>query len=276
VSFAAIRLLIALAILLPVLTLRGTPLPRTRTEISLVAVTGLLLLGLNYILVFWGAQHIPSGLTAVLQATTPAFGVVFISHYLPAERVTFFKLCALALGIAGVAIIFSDQIRIAGWVSLAGCAAVTGGALCVAYSYVLVKTYLNHLNPLALVSGQMFFAVIPLLSLGLAAEGSPLKFHWTPTAVAALLYLALAGSVVAFALNYWLLKHMDAMKIMLMSIVEPPLAMLLGAIILGEKFGGRALVGSGCVLLGTMMSFARTRETEGAARLKESASSQPE
>lgn len=252
-SFAAIRLLIAVTVLIPVIAARRMPLPRDARDLRSVAVTGLLLLGLNYGLVFWGAQHIPSGLTAVLQASTPAFGVVFVAYYLPKERVTFLKLFALAVGIAGVAIIFSDQLRIAGWISVLGCLAVAGGALCVAYSYVLVKAYVGHLNPIVLATGQMLCGMIPLLIIGLAAEGNPFKFRWTTTAVASLLYLALAGSIAAFALNYWLLKRMDAMKIMLMSIVEPPLAVMLGVLVLGERLTGRALWGSGCVLLGTVL-----------------------
>lgn len=265
ISFAGIRLLIAVAVLLPVIAARRLPLPHTARDLRLVATTGLLLLGLNYALVFWGAQQIPSGLTAVLQAATPAFGLLFVSRYLPGERFTPLKLSALTVGIAGVAVIFSDQLRIAGWPSLLGCLAVAGGALCVAYSYVLVKAHAGHLDPIVLATGQMLCGMVPLLVFGLAAEGNPLKFRWTPTAVASLLYLALSGSIAAFALNYWLLKRMGAMKIMLMSVVEPPLAVLLGALVLGEKLTGQALWGGGCVLLATVliMSGERAGGTEG-------------
>ena len=263
-SFAAIRLLIALSILLPVIKFGRITLPRTGRELRLIAVTGVLLLGLNYALVFWGAQYIPSGLTAVIQAATPAFGLLFIAHYLPNERLNWLKLCAVAVGIGGVAIIFSDQLRIYGLLSLFGCLAVAGGAVCVAYSYVLVKAAAIHLNPIVLSAGQMISGVIPLLIVGLVLEGNPLKFHWTPTAILSLLYLALAGSIAAFALNYWLLKRMDAMKIMLMSIVEPPLAVMLGVLILGETLSWRAILGTGCVLLGTGLILLQTNESKSA------------
>lgn len=259
-SFAAIRLLIALSILLPVIKIRRIPTPRTGRELRLIAVTGVLLLGLNYALVFWGAQFITSGLTAVIQAATPAFGLFFIGHYLPNERLNWLKLGAVAVGIGGVAIIFSDQLRIHGWPSLFGCLAVAGGAVCVAYSYVLVKAAAIHLNPIVLSAGQMICGVVPLMMGGLILEGNPFKFHWTSTAVLSLLYLALAGSIAAFALNYWLLQRMDAMKIMLMSIVEPPLAVMLGVLVLGETLSWRAILGTGCVLLGTGMILSQTNE----------------
>lgn len=257
VSFAGIRLLIAVIILLPVIAARRVPLPRSAPDLRMIAVTGLLLLGLNYGLVFWGAQHISSGLTAVLQAATPAFGLVFAGYYLPEERVTPLRLCALAVGIAGVGIIFSNQLQIDGWPALWGCAAVIGGALCVALSYVLVKAHGGHLHPLALTAGQMICGLFPLLIFGLIKEGNPLEFRWTLTAALSLLYLALAGSVAAFGLNYWLLQRVDATKILLMSIVEPPLALLLGVLVLGETLTERALWGSGCILLSVGLILSR-------------------
>lgn len=257
VSFAGIRLLLAVVILLPVIAVRRIPLPRGRRDLGMIAVTGFLLLGLNYALVFWGAQHISSGLTAVLQAATPAFGMAFTGYYLPRERVTPLKLCALAAGIGGVAVIFSNQLQIAGWPALWGCVAVTGGALCVAFSYVLVKAYGGHLHPLVLTAGQMICGLVPLLIFGLAKEGNPLGFRWTFTATLSLLYLTLAGSIAAFGLNYWLLQRIDATKILLMSIVEPPLALLLGVAVLGETLTERVLWGSACILLSVALIMSR-------------------
>lgn len=243
VSFAGLRLVIAVAILLPFVLLRRKPLPQSPREKLMVAVSGLLLLGLNYALVFWGAQFISSGLTAVLQAATPAFTLVFAHYLLPNERFTLSKLLAVVLGVAGVAVIFSDQMQVVGWQALAGSVAVAGGALCVAFAYVLVKAHVGHLHPTVLTTGQMLCALVPLLAYGFVCEGNPLTFNWTPLAVFSICYLALAGSVAAFWLNYWLLKRMDTVKVMSMSLVEPLLAVLLGALVLGEKLTTHALLG---------------------------------
>ncbi len=248
-SFAGIRLAIAVAVLLPVIIVQRRAWPCDARDLVLIAVTGFLLLSLNYGLLYWGAQYISSGLTAVLQATTPAFGLALANYYLPQERATLWKLCAIALGVAGVAVIFSDQLQVAGWWALLGCAAVVTGALCVALAYVLVKAYGSHLQPTTLVAGQMLCGLVPLVTFGLVREGSPFEFRWTPLAVVSLLYLALAGSVAAFWLNYWLLKRMEATHVMLMAIVEPLLAVLLGAIVLGEALTARTLLGGACILL---------------------------
>jgi drug/metabolite transporter (DMT)-like permease len=73
------------------------------------------------------------------------------------------------------------------------------------------------------------------VALSLAVEGSPLQFSWTPTTLIALAYLVVAGSVVAFWLNYWLLARMPVHNVLLMAVVEPVIAVALGAAILDER-----------------------------------------
>ena len=265
ISFAGIRLVIAVTALLPVIIVKRTPLPREARDLVLIVVTGFLLLTLNYGLLYWGAQYISSGLTAVLQATTPVFGLALAHYYLPGERVTLLKTGAVGLGVLGVAVIFSNQLQIAGWLALSGCAAVVGGALCVAFAYVLVKAYGSHLHPTTLVTGQMLCGLIPLIIFGAMREGNPLTFSWTFMAVVSLLYLALFGSVIAFWLNYWLLKRMDATKVLLMSVVEPLLAVLLGALVLGETLSGRTLLGGVCILVSVSLVLARGSAGHGVA-----------
>lgn len=262
VSFAGIRLAVAVAVLLPVVVARRKGFPKGVRDIAFVAGTGLLLLGLNYALLFWGAQFIPSGLTAVLQAATPVFGLAFAHLLLPEERFTLAKLGSLAIGVAGVAVIFSDQLRVAGWSALAGSAAVACGAVCVALAYVIVKARGSHLDPLTLMTGQMLSAMIPLLAFGFAREGNPLHFRWTPTATASLLYLALVGSVAAFGLNYWLLRRMGAMKLLLMSIPEPLIAVVLGALVLGETLTARTALGGALILASVALLLPRRDATK--------------
>jgi drug/metabolite transporter (DMT)-like permease len=263
VSFAGIRLAVAVALLLPAVAARRRGLPRGVRDLAFIAGTGLLLLGANYALLFWGARFIPSGLTAVLQAATPVFGLAFAHYLLPEERFTPAKLGALALGVAGVAVIFSDQLRVAGWAALAGSAAVAGGAICVALAYVVVKARGGHLDPLTLMTGQMLAAMIPLLAFGFAREGNPLHFRWTQTATASLLYLAVVGSVVGFGLNYWLLRRMGAMKLLLMSIPEPLIAVVLGAVVLEESLTARTALGGALIL--TSVALLLPRRTADAA-----------
>jgi drug/metabolite transporter (DMT)-like permease len=213
-------------------------------------VTGILSFGLNYGLVFWGEQHISSGLAALLQATLPAFGLVFAHFHLPGERLSWTKIGGVVLGVCGVAVVFSNQLAIAGRQALAGCVALILSAACAAYSNVLVKAHGKKLNPAIMAAGQMFFGLLLLLAVGLPLEGNPFRFHWTPMAVVAMLYLAIVGSVIAFLLYYWLVLHMEVTKSMLIALVTPVVAVILGMIVLDEEFGWRTLAGGAMIILG--------------------------
>lgn len=249
-TFAGIRFVIAVAILSTIIAMRRLSLPKTSRDWLLLMVSGVLAFCVNYGLLFWGEQYISSGLAAVLQSTIPAFGLVIAHFYLPGEKMTPAKILGIVLGVIGVAVIFSNQLDVAGPRALAGCAALVVSSVGAAYSNVLVKTYGNHLDPAILAGGQMFFGLIPLLLIGIPWEGSPLHFRWTPMAVVALFYLAVVGSVVAFLLYYWLVQNMDVTKTMLIALVTPVVAVTLGMLVLNEELHWRTLLGGLMIISG--------------------------
>jgi drug/metabolite transporter (DMT)-like permease len=257
VSFAAARLLIAIAIMLPLTLATRTPLPKRGRDWALIGGTGVILLGFNYALLNWGTRFISSGLTAVLQAITPAFALVFAHLMLPDERMTVRRLGGLALGVAGVAVIFWDQLHFGGR-ALMGSVTVTLGALCVAFAYVTVRRFGKGLHPSAITTGQMLAAFFPLLVYAWSVEGNPAQIRWTSTALISATYLALLGSVVAAWLNYWLLPRVGAVNLLIMGLVEPPIAVLLGAWILGESMNARAAAGSAMILLSVWLAIGRS------------------
>jgi drug/metabolite transporter (DMT)-like permease len=249
-TFAGVRFVIACTIIFLLIRIRRIQLPRARADWILLAITGILSFGLNYGLLFWGEQYISSGLAALLQATIPAFGLVFAHFHLPGERLSWTRIGGVILGVCGVGVVFSNQLAVAGSQALAGCVALLLSSIFVAYSNVLVKAYGKNLDPAILAAGQMFFGLLLLLSVGIPLEGNPLRFHWTPMAVVALLYLAVVGSVIAFLLYYWLVLNMDVTKSMLIALVTPVVAVLLGMIVLGEEIGWRTLAGGAMIMVG--------------------------
>ena len=259
VSFAAVRFVLASTILFAVVAARRTGLPRTAREWSLIAVTGVLSFTLNYGLVFWGEQHISSGLAALLQATIPVFGMLFAHPYLPGERLTAVRLGGALLGVAGVGVIFSNQMEAGGASAAWGSAAIVAGAACAAYANVLVKARGGALDPAVLAAGQMLCGLVPLVGFGLAFEGSPLGLRWTALAVASLVYLTLVGSVAAFLLYYWLVRNMDVTKTMLIALVTPLVAVTLGMLVLGESLTWRTLAGGALIMSGIGLVVLRRR-----------------
>ena len=261
-TFAGIRFVIASAILFGIIKARRISLPRERADWILLAVTGLLSFSVNYGAVFWGEQHISSGLAALLQATIPAFGLIIAHFGLAEERLTTVKVFGVLLGVAGVGVVFSNQLSISGPRALAGSAAIVVGAACTAAANVLVKKYGAKLEPAIIAGGQMVFGLVPLFVAGLLLEGNPLQFHWTPMAIVALFYLAIVGTVVAFLSYYWLVQHMDVTKTMLIALVTPVFAVLLGMLVLREQLHWRTLFGGAMIMSGIGLIVLRKRRTE--------------
>jgi drug/metabolite transporter (DMT)-like permease len=258
-TFAGIRFVLASLILTLLVLARRARWPRTRNEWVLIAVVGLLQFTLNYGLVFWGEQHISSGLAAVLQSTFPAFGLVIAHFYLPQERLTGARVVGVLLGVLGVAVIFSDQLTIAGKFAFLGSIALVASAFFGSYSNVLVKAYGTRIDPQVFAAAQMVFGFVPLLAIGIATEGNPFHLHWTTRAVVSMLYLVVVGSVVAFALYYWLVRNMDVTNTMLIALVTPVVAVVLGMIVLHEKLNWRLFAGGACIISGIGLILLRKR-----------------
>jgi drug/metabolite transporter (DMT)-like permease len=110
----------------------------------------------------------------------------------------------------------------------------------------------------------MLFGLVPLLIIGIWLEGNPFHLHWTPKAVGSLAYLVVVGSVIAFGLYYWLVSHMDVTKTMLIALVTPVVAVILGMLTLHEKLNWRLLAGGACII--SSLGFIVWRGRRGGAR----------
>ena len=255
VSFAAARFTVACLILLPILLIQKIEFPKTRRIWKIIIITGLLQFFINYGLLFWGEQHITSGLAAVLQATIPAFGLVLARIYV-GEQITSLKIISLLLGLAGVAVIFREQLFLHGEMAFLGSLAVVTGAFGAAYASVLTKAKGAGTNPASLVFGQMLVGQIPLWLVGLSMEGNPFDFHWTRQAVICVLFLAVVGSIVAFWLYYWLLTKIDVTRAMMIAFVTPLVAVYVGSFF-GEKLNIQTLLGGLLILLSVFLIVVR-------------------
>ena len=96
--------------------------------------------------------------------------------------------------------------------------------------------------------------LIPLLLIGIPLEGNPFHYHWTPLAVVSLFYLAIVGSVIAFLLYYWLIHNMDVTKTMMISLVTPVVAVMLGMAVLHEQLDWRTIVGGVMIMSGIALA----------------------
>ena len=260
VSFVALRFVVAIAILVVVSLGRTRLLPSRRSDYLILAVTGVLMFGLNYTLLFWGELHVSSGLAAVLQATIPIFGM-FLAHWmLPNEPLRLQKLLGAVVAIGGVALICGRLLDFGGVLAFWGGVGIVFGGASAAFSNVLMKARRIHLAPAMLAAWQMIFGTAPLLVLGAIVDGSPTHFHWSKMSIFCLLYLAVIGSSLTFLLLYWLLPRMSVTNLQTISLITPPGAVMLGWALGGEKFPLWSLLGAAVVLVGVWMIFRRTKD----------------
>ncbi len=269
IGFAAARFLLAVLILGVLIKVQNLPLPKTAREWKLIALTGILQFSLNYSAVFWSEVYISSGLAAVLQATITVFGLVLAWFFLPSEKITTLKIIAVCVGVIGVAVIFFDQLYVSSLYAFYGCAAIVAGAYAAAQASILIKAKGGSIHPASLVFGQMICGLPLIILYSLIQEGNPLNFHWTWRAVICVLYLTILGTIAAFWLYYWLLSKIESTKAMMISLVTPLIAVVVGAIFLDERlppqtfFGGVLIIASiGLIVFRRKMKIEPRRRRE--------------
>ena len=258
ISYAAIRFVIAIVVLLAVSIGRTRLLPQTRVEYIILALTGVLMFAMNYGLLFWGELHVSSGLAAVLQATIPIFGMVFAHWMLPSEPMRWQRFAGAFVALAGVAVICARLLDFNGVMAFWGGLGIVVGAAGAAYSNVLLKQREIQLAPGMIAAWQMIFGTAPLLAVGFMVEGNPANFHWSTMSIFCLLYLAIIGSALTFLLLYWLLPQMPSTNLQTIALITPPGAVMLGWLLGGETFPLWSLLGAALVLAGVWIIFRKS------------------
>jgi drug/metabolite transporter (DMT)-like permease len=200
----------------------------------------------------------------------PVFVLVFAHWLLPAEPMTLRKVAGVALGLAGVGVVFSDQLSSEGLLALWGSVALIVASLSLAWAQVAVKKHAGTLDPMTIAGWQMAIGTVPLLGLGLWLDGNPLEFAWTTRAVLSLLYLSFIGSAAAFFVLYWLFRRMEVTKVLSVAFANPLVAVLLGWLVAGEVLSWRAVVG-GLGILGGLALVLRAAPARKRARSRDPA-----
>jgi drug/metabolite transporter (DMT)-like permease len=234
-----------------ILRAAGHRLPGPRAWMRL-AIVGFFMLGLGNGGVVVGSQWLPSGLTAVLIATSP-FWMVSVEAAVSGGQQLFARdWTGLFLGFAGIVILVWPDIasggegsRMFGWGVFAVQLACAGWAVGSAYT----RRHVLPADVLASAAMQMFFGGLFMLIVGsVLGEWSRLSF--SPRTTASFVYLTLAGSLIAFAAYSYALRHLDVAVVSLYTYVNPIIAVALGTILLGEPFHARMVLAAIVILVG--------------------------
>lgn len=252
---AAMRFLIAgLALFLWTLA-RGASLPSARQWRS-AFVLGVLIFILDYGLVFWAELRVPSGLTAVMLSLNALFMALAEIAILRTQTLTARLSLALLIGVAGVAVLVSRSLH------LGGQPIDRLGAIALLIASMSWSVSASVTRKLPLPSSKTMSAGIQMLAGGfllLVCAGTFGEFHrFHPAQVSrgawlALLYLIVAGSIIAFTAYVWLLYHESPTKIGTYAYVNPVIAVLLGYYFAGEPLGLRTILGTLFVLISVVV-----------------------
>jgi drug/metabolite transporter (DMT)-like permease len=256
-NVAAVRFFIAGAVMAAMVPLLGQRWPHGRPEWSLVVLLGVLLFAGDYGLIYWAEQYIDSGLTAILFATLPLVTIAFAHVYVPGDRITPRKLTGTVLAFLGVAALFADHARIDAtktWPMIA----VVGAAVCAAVTAVASKRHGGALHPASLNAPAMLLGAAVLAALAVVT-GEGLALPQDSGTWLAVVYLAIAGTVLTFIVYFSLLKTWSVTSLSFISVFTPAVALLLGFVFLDERPTFWTGVGAVLILAGVTMALASAR-----------------
>jgi drug/metabolite transporter (DMT)-like permease len=261
-NVAALRFLVAGAVLAVVMPVLGARWPRARSEWLLILWVGVVLFAGDYGLIYWGEQFLDSGLTAILFATLPLITVAFAHIYVPGDRITPRKLAGTLLAFLGVVALFSESVRLD--VSrLRPMAAIIIAAVFAAAAGVATKRHGSAMHAAALNAPAMLVGGVVLGAIALAT-GEGLRLPADANTWAAIAYLAIAGSVIAFLVYFSLLKTWSVTSLSFISVFMPVIALALGFVFLDERPTLWTAVGAVLILAG--VALALTTSTPKAQR----------
>jgi drug/metabolite transporter (DMT)-like permease len=222
------------------------------------------LLATSFGAVFWAEQYVSSGLTAVLTSTSPLWTAGVAHLALRNERMTLGKMLALAIGVAGTAILFGGRVRVAGMLGTLAVAVLALVPILWALASVTVKRELAGVPTITVTALQMLFGSAVLLIVALPLEaGRPIT--WDAGGLFALLYMAVVGSCIAFFLLFWLIQHVRVTTSSLFSLVTPAEAILFGAVVLRERLSLAQALGFVVITLGLLLYLFNLRREQARA-----------
>lgn len=268
---AAMRFLAAGALLYGWTLIRGTPSPNRREWASAVLLS-IPMFVLDYGLLFWAEERVPSGTAAVILATIPVFLALFEIVLLRARRFTVRLGVALLLGIFGVAALVNGSPSLCGTTidPLRLLALLIASVSWSAASVFSRKFRLPTSKPMS--SAAQMLAGGWLLLVVAAASGELASFHFGAVSTRAwfsLGYLIVPGSIIAFTAYLWLLHYESPTKIGTYAYVNPVVAVILGSVWGGESFGLRTSVATALILISVLL-IASGGENKRARVLQES------
>ena len=247
---AALRTLIAAPICWGLMRAFGAHLPLTRQGWFALFWLGLLTGAIPFGAISWGQQHIESGMGGILFGTMPILMVVLAPMFLIEETFTRRRLAGGVVGLAGIILLIGPSVMAKASAQILGIAITFLAPL----SHTLGAIYARRqtkLTPPTMATGQLIFGAVILVPLAFPTE-TPLNLNPSMVAIGAILVTGVFCTAIAMILYFVVVRRIGATRSSLVPLFFPVVAVVLGAVVLGERlplaaFGGLALILAGAL-----------------------------
>ncbi|MEX0328895.1 MAG: DMT family transporter [Ruegeria sp.] len=238
---------------------RRLPVPKDPRIWAAFLVMGLLNNVLPFSLMAWGQLYVETGLTSILNAATAVFGVLLAALFFQDERLSKMRFLGIGLGFLGVAI----AIGLRNFTSLnpsnLGQLAILSGTLCYAFAAVWARLHLGDLPPQIAAAGMLTASTVLMLPLAVTVDGVPnLNLPWKTWA--AIGYYSVIATAGAYLLYYRVLALAGSGNLMLVTLIIPPVAILLGSVIRDESLPPNAFAGFAVLAVGLLILNRASRQ----------------
>ena len=244
------RMLLGTLICVALITALSQKLPTHRRALHTYFAGGLGVFG-SMLSVYWGAQYISSGLISVLFGLTPIITGLIAAVFLGEKAFTPSRVFGIVLGLAGLLVIFAQKINFGEQLHL-GVMGVLLAVVLHSISGVWVKSIAARLSALEVTTGSLLFSAPLYFLLWLFFDGQ-LPVEMNNRAIGAILYLSIFGSVLGFIMYFYVLKHCEASRVALVTLITPVLALFFGQQFNHEVLSMKIWLGSACILSGMLL-----------------------
>jgi drug/metabolite transporter (DMT)-like permease len=251
----AVRVSIAAIVVWAIVLLAGWKIPRSGAVWAAFLGMGLLNNVIPFLLIVWGQKEVASGLAAIINASTPIFAVIAAGVFLKDERMTAARISGAILGLVGVAILIGPSALAGFDASLLAQLAILTASLSYALAGVYARRFLSmDLNPIVAAAGQLLMSSLIMISLVLVFDTPARLFTSSATVWIAVGAMAVVSTALAYVLYFRLLATAGATNALLVTLLIPVTAILLGAVFLDERlhmlqFAGMGVIGTGLLVI---------------------------
>ena len=252
-TIVTLRVFLAAIALLAVVYFTGLRMPSNPTVWIAFIGMGVLNNVIPFTLIVWGQTHIASGLASILNATTPLFTVVAAHFLTKDEKMSNLKIMGVVFGLTGVAIMIGHEVLGGLGDSIWGQFAVLGAAISYSFAGIYGRRFRQlGIKPVVTATGQVTASSLILIPLAIFYD-HPFTLPMPGFDIwLAILALAFVSTALAYILYFRILSTAGATNVLLVTLLIPVSAILLGTAILGEQLELKHMIGMGLIGMGLL------------------------